>query len=297
MAVAFRSSVIAPHTIVELVKRLDHDRRIAYVFIPDLRDGFSSLDICSASLAASKRLHVGSGVIRILEYEPDVLARRLLTLQEFSGNRFVLGIGTGPAGSSPGLTIRSMLDRLKSTRESFRKFAVGHSSVRMPETFIAALRKGIAKSVASECDGTLLNFCSPEHVRNIVRSLGEVRKHVIVSCYLKIFYAKTQATANRMLIEEFAIYDKNASYHKMFESIGVAEEIARMKTILKTGESVIPSEKLLEISLANPSKTMLSAYLNKFREAGVDLPCLYPYFEPEEGEEYKISKVEEMVQL
>jgi hypothetical protein len=70
-----------------------------------------------------------------------------------------------------------------------------------------------------------------------------------------------------------------------------------MKTALKTGESVRPSEKLLEISLANPSKTMLTAYVNKFRQAGVDLPCLYPYFEPDEDENYKINKVQEIVQL
>ena len=167
----------------------------------------------------------------------------------------------------------------------------------MPETFIAALRKGIAKSVTGECDGILLNFCSPGHVRDVVRSLGDVRKHVTVSCYLKIFYARSMATANRMLIEEFAMYDQYPSYHKMFESIGVAEEIAKMKTFLEKGENVSPSEKMLEISLANPSKTMLSAYVNKFREAGVDLPCLYPYFERDENEEYKISKVEEIVQL
>ncbi|HZY95430.1 MAG TPA: hypothetical protein VFE98_11365 [Candidatus Bathyarchaeia archaeon] len=83
----------------------------------------------------------------------------------------------------------------------------------------------------------------------------------------------------------------------MFVSVGVAGAIASMKTVLKTGGSASPSEKLLEISLANPSKTMLTGYVNKFRQAGVDLPVLYPYFEPDETEDYKIGKVEEMLQL
>ncbi len=226
-----------------------------------------------------------------------MLARRVLTLQELSGNRFVLGVGTGPAGDNPGLTIRSMIDPLHSTRGSFRKIAAGVAGVRMPETFIAALRKGIAKSVARDCEGLLLNFCSPGHVREVVMALGNARKHVIVSCYLKIFYARDQATANRILVEEFAMYDRNASYHGMFESVGVAGEIARMKTILETGKNVVPSEKLLEISLANPSRTMLTAYVEKFRQAGVDLPCLYPYFEPGEDEAYKTSKVMEIVRF
>ncbi|HZY95111.1 MAG TPA: LLM class flavin-dependent oxidoreductase [Candidatus Bathyarchaeia archaeon] len=288
---------MAPHTIVELAERLDQVRSLSHVFIPDIGQGFTSLDICSACLAVSKRLRVGSGVVRILEYEPSVLARRMFTLQELSGSRFVLGIGTGPVGSDPGLTIRSMIDGLHSTRESFTKFAGGLARVRVPETFIATLRKGIAKTVAGECDGILLNFCPPEHVRDVVRSIGELRQGLIVSCYLKIFYARELATAYRMMMKEFAHYDQNPSYHKMFMSIGVAEEIARMKTALKTGENVSPSEKLLEISLASPSRTMLTAYVNKFREAGVDLPCLYPYFEPGEDEAYKMSKVMEIVQL
>jgi len=39
-------------------------------------------------------------------------------------------------------------------------------------------------------------------------------------------------------------------------------------------------EKLLRISLANPTKKELVDYVRSFREAGVDLPCLYPYLEP-----------------
>lgn len=298
LGVAFRSSTIAPRTIVELAKRLDHVSSLSHVFIPEGSQGsFASLDICSACLAVSERLQIGSGVIRILEHDPALLARRLLTLQELSNNRFVLGIGTGPAGNNPRLTIRSMIERLHSTRESFGKFAGGLPGVRMPETFIATLRKRIARTVADESDGILLNFCSPEHAVGIVRSLGALRKRVIVSCYLKVFFARNLETANRMLIMEFAGYDQNPSYHKMFESIGVAGEIAKMKSALGSGENVHPSEKLLEISLANPTRKMLAAYLNKFRQAGVDLPVLYPYFEPGIDEPYKTNKVEEMVQL
>ncbi|HZY95453.1 MAG TPA: hypothetical protein VFE98_11480 [Candidatus Bathyarchaeia archaeon] len=49
--------------------------------------------------------------------------------------------------------------------------------------------------------------------------------------------------------------------------------------------------------MTNPTSTMLTDYVKKFREAGVDLPCLYPYFEPGEDEAYKITKVEEIVHL
>jgi hypothetical protein len=298
LAVAFRSTAVSPRTIVKLAKRLDSVRSLSRIFIPEGSQGsFTSLDICSACLSVSKRLRIGSGVIRVLEHEPSLLARRLLTLQEMSNNRFILGIGTGRAGNEPKLTIRSMLERLHSTRKSFEKLVDGLPGLKMPETFIATLRKGIAKTVADHSDGILLNFCQPEHARDIVTALGDERRGLIVSCYLKIFYSRNMETANRMLIEEFANYDQNPSYHKMFELAGVAEEIAKARVALSNNESVHPSLKLLEISHANPTKKELEAYISSFREAGVDLPCLYPYFEPGEDEAFKISKIEEIVRL
>ena len=297
-AIAFRSTVFDPTTIVELAKRLDNVRSLSHLFVPEgSQGGFTSLDICSGSLAVSRRLRIGSGVIRILEHEPSLLARRLLTLQELSNNRFVLGIGTGPAGSNQKLTIQSMLERLHSTRERFEKFVAGLPGLKMPETFIATLRKGIAKAVADHPDGILLNFCQPEHVRDIARALGEKRRGLIVSCYLKIFYSRNMATARQMLIEEFVGYDQNPSYHKMFQLAGVAEEIARASLALRSSKSPDLSEKLLKISLANPTMKDLEDYVSGFRAAGVDLPCLYPYFEPGEDEAFKMGKVEEIVRL
>ncbi len=298
LAVAFRSTVVTPKTIVELAKRLDNVRSLSHVFVPEgSQAGFTSLDICSACLGVSKRLRIGSGVIRILEHDPGLLARRVLTLQQLSHNRFVLGIGTGRASSDPKVTIHSMLDRLRLTRESFDRFAGDLPGVKMPETFIATLRKGIAKAVVGHSDGILLNFCPPEHARDIIRSLGDARRHLIVSCYLKIFYSRKEATANRMLIEEFVGYDQNPSYHKMFESAGVAQEIERAKLAEGSNRSADPSENLMRISLANPTETEVAAYVTTFRKAGVDLPCLYPYFEPGEDEAFKIKKIEEIVQL
>ncbi len=298
MAVAFRSTAVAPRTIVELAKRLDNVRSLSHIFIPEgSQGGFTSFDICSACLAVSNKLCIGSGVIRVLEHDPSLLARRLLTLQQLSDNRFVLGIGTGQAGNDPKLTIQSMLDHLRLARESFEKFSGEFARVKMPETFIATLRKGIAKAVAGRSDGILLNFCTPEHARDVINSLGDARQRMIVSCYLKIFYSRNEGNANRMLMEEFVGYNENPSYHKMFKSAGVAREIERAKLSLDSSKSVRPSENLMKISLANPTKTELAAYVTTFREAGVDLPCLYPYFEPGEEEIFKIGKVEEIVRL
>ncbi len=277
---------------------MDEAPSVSHVFIPEgSQGGFTSLDISSACLAVSKRLRIGSGVIRILEHDPDVLASRLLTLQELSENRFILGIGTGRPTSNPKQTIHSMLDHLHSTKKCFEKFAQG-SRLKMPETFIATLRRGIAKAVNGHSDGILLNFCPPEHARQLVKSLDSgTNKRPTVSCYLKIFYSRNENTANRMLVEEFARYDQIPSYHEMFESAGVARTIASANSTLRASGDIQISEKLLKISLSNPTKKDLEGYVSEFRDAGVDLPCLYPYFDSNEDESFKMARVEDIAQL
>ncbi len=299
IAIALRSTVVPPRTIVKLAPVLDQVRSLSHVFLPEGSQGsFQSLDISSACLAVSKRIRVGSGVIRILEHDPVVLANRLLTLQELSDNRFFLGIGAGRPSTDPKRTIQAMLDRLKLTRESFGMFSEKLPRLKTPEVFIAALRRGIAKTVADHTDGLLLNFCPPNHVRNLVRSLDKsAGKRPRVSCYLKIFYSRKENMARRMLIQEFANYDRIPSYHQMFESIGVAGEITSASSALASKPDVQVSGKLLKISLANPTLKELSNYVTTFREAGVDLPCLYPYFETTEEEAFKIEKVEEIIRL
>ncbi len=50
-------------------------------------------------------------------------------------------------------------------------------------------------------------------------------------------------------------------------------------------------DQLLKVSLANPSPGELSSYVRSFREAGVDLPVLYPYFPEDECHDFKIETV------
>lgn len=297
IAVALRSTTVPPRTIVKLAKILDGIQSASNIFIPEgSRAGYQSLDICSVCLAVSKRIRVGSGVIRILEHDPEHLAKRLLTLQALSNNRFVLGIGTGPAGSHPKRTIQSMLERLDATIKNFKKFAEG-SSHKTPETFIATLRPGIAKAVAGHSDGILLNFCSPQYVRKLIRTLDrDSDKPLTVSCYLKIFYSRNNEMAKQMLVRELASYNLNPSYHEMFKSAGVAPKIVDANSSLASNKGLDLDDKLLEISLANPTGEELHTYVRRFRDAGVNLPCLYPYFESNEKEAFIVSKVKELVQ-
>jgi hypothetical protein len=86
LANAFRSTALAPRTIVELAKRLDNVHSLPHIFIPEgSHGGFTSFDICSVCLAVSKRLRIGSGVIRVLEYGHILRTWRRRDFQDWQG--------------------------------------------------------------------------------------------------------------------------------------------------------------------------------------------------------------------
>jgi len=291
IGVALRYGVFSPSDATKAVEVLDKLPETCRVFIPDGRTGYESLQTVSAILAMTRKVHAGSGVIRLLEHQPSLLARRIQTIQAFSSNRCFLGIGTGSPGNKPSDTIDAMLHRLREVRSFFEKYP---KNVSAPEVWVAALRSAIALRVMSLADGLILNFCTPEHAGRIAATLGKTRKGgARISCYLKLFYSsKGEVSAKRLLVQEFLNYDSIPHYHQMFQQDRTAETIHtfRKSDAWKREDFDLP-DQLLKVSLANPSSGELSSYVNSFREADVDLPVLYPYFPEEESQEFKIETV------
>ena len=79
-------------------------------------------------------------------------------------------IGTGSPGTNPSETIDAMMDRLESIRNNFGKMT-NSPGLEMPDTYVATLRSGIARKVAGKSTGILLNFCSPEFAKKVVRDV------------------------------------------------------------------------------------------------------------------------------
>jgi hypothetical protein len=297
---ALRPSIYEPKDIVKLAIDLDKSESISHIFIPDIPGGFDSIEISSAALGATRNIQVGSGVIRPLEHDNVVLVRRLQTIQAISKNRYILGVGTGNPGPNPKATIESMLKRLQEIESSFRQGAP-LPGVLMPDTYIAALRAGIAKRVEGHSTGILLNFCSPDHAKNLIgayKGKGHGSKRTDFACYLKVFFSRDRKAAERMLIEEFVRYDTLPQYHDMFVQDGVAEDIAKAGVTLQSSESTTTEaikqelpQSLLRICLANPDESDLHEYIKEFRKAGVTLPCVYPYFAPGDDTRFRFETV------
>jgi len=288
---ALRYGVFSPDDVTKTAELIDKLPQTYRIFIPDGRAGYESLQTVSAILTMTRRVRAGSGVIRLLEHDPSILARRLQTIQAFSSNRCFLGVGTGPPGSQPSNMIRSLLQRIAEIRSDFDK---SPQNIEAPEAWVAALRPGIATQVMSKADGLILNFCTPEHASRVVATLGNrTSGEPRIACYLKLFYAsKGNDSAKRLLVQELLNYDFIQHYHQMFLQDHTAEAIARFRQSndWKSHEFELP-DQLLKVSLANPSADELAAYVKSFEEAGVDLPVIYPYFPEDEKQSFKLQTV------
>jgi hypothetical protein len=270
---ALRSSVFHPSLIAKVAPLLER-AGCDSIWFPDIGRSFDALDLCAVALGSTRRLRVGTGVIRAAEQDPARLAIRVRTLSESSGGRFILGLGAGHARGAAAIEeVVALADKVRAA----------HPGERGPPIFFAALRAGMLRAARSSADGAILNFCPPSHVERISPK-GTVRKGFTLACYVKLFFARGDAVASRMLIQEVATYDHIPSYHKMFEEIGVAGKIAE----LEPGSDMVPRE-LLDIALANPTRQQVAGSLRRFVRAGVTLPIIYPYVSGDEG--YQLAVV------
>lgn len=293
---ALRPGIFAPSEIRDASRTLEANDRVAGIFIPDGRSGYEAIEIASSILSSTGRIYAGSGVIRLPEHDPAFLARRIQTIQAFSGNRLILGVGTGSPGSQPGKTVMAMLDRVDELNRLFQAFPSG---IEAPEIFVAALKAGIAKRAVGKADGLLLNFCSPQHASSIVETVKtQMAAEIEFACYLKIFFSsKNDEEAQRLMIQEFLNYDSTIQYHEMFMQDGTAEAIShfRIGDSWKKGRVTLPKE-MLRVSLANAGDEEVHDYVETFRKAKVTLPVIYPYFPADEKPEFKQKTVRRLTE-
>ncbi len=209
VGLALRSTVFGPPSIMKIIPMLE-ESEVDSVWFPSAGQAFDSLDMCGITLGKSTRLRVGTGVIRSTDYDAVRLLARLHTLSEGSGRRFILGIGTG------GGTGRVAIDELVDVANKVRG---GYPEQQKPPIFFAALKRRMLRAAYLNAEGAILNFCPPDYVRRIIpRDVGA--KEFTLACYIKLFFAKEDATARKMLVDEMRMYDSIPQYHAMFEEIG-----------------------------------------------------------------------------
>ena len=226
-------------------------------------------------------LLLGTGVIPMAARTPKLAAMAAATVQERSGGRLILGVGTG--GSAPGA-----LGRLRAYVEEIRDLVGGSTpgaALRLPlpapvPIWVAALGPKATRLAGAIADGVILNWCTPDRVaeaRDAIRTSAAQAGRDPDSCTISVYVrASFTDRADEALLAAAGEYISYPSYARQFEAMGVEP----------TAEGAVDAVCLRGDPAA--ARDRLEAY----REAGADLPVVYPVLAPGEGAEASIAALE-----
>ena len=153
----------------ELV-RLAESLEYRAVFLPEIagRDAFAAL---TALAGETSSLLLGTGIVPMTSRIPRLTAMGAATVNERSGGRAILGIGTGPArkGALDALAaqVRQIRALIGGAPGSLLDEDLDPLSLRSPSAvpvWIAGLGPRSMRLAGRIADGVLLNWCSPERV-------------------------------------------------------------------------------------------------------------------------------------
>ena len=259
------------------------------VFLPEItgRETFSTL----AGLAGvTRELKLGTGVVTIVARRFETTAMAAATVHEISGGRMILGLGTGP--SEPGALqrlreyvrlVRAVLsgEAVRADGGSFRlTFDPGPGPV---PVWIAALGPKAMRLAGEIADGAILNWCPPERVdlaRGLIaegaEAVGRDPASVSIAVYVRACVGQEPEHALPALKEAAGRYASYGAYARQFEAVGLGEEASRAAAALRAGRPDRVPDVLVRAVCAFGDAAEAAARLQEYRDAGADVPIVYP---------------------
>jgi alkanesulfonate monooxygenase SsuD/methylene tetrahydromethanopterin reductase-like flavin-dependent oxidoreductase (luciferase family) len=258
------------------------------VFLPEV-GGRDTLVALGALAGETEALRLGTGIVPMSSRTPLLTAMAAAAVQERSLGRLVLGIGTGPAvpGALDRLrevvaTIRSLLagEPVEAGRRTLRLFLVPEQPVPI---WISALGPRAMHLAGEIADGVLLNWCTPERVgiakeelRRGAEAAGRDPSDVTVAVYVRASLGAGAEASMRALQAAAGEYASYPAYARQFALMGLGGSSVRAATAHASGRPEdVPEDLVRAVALVgepHAARTRVEA----FREAGADLPVIYP---------------------
>jgi probable F420-dependent oxidoreductase len=257
-------------------------------------DGFTPVTVAAM---ATERMRVGTGVVNVFTRGPAVLAQHAAALQQLSGGRFCLGIGSSSnviVERWNGLTFEKPLTRVREAVDFLRASLAGERAGggfkldQPPEQpvpiVIAALRGKMLRLAGELGDGAFVNFTplsSVEQVTNEIREgEGQAGKEPGSTEVLCRFFClqgdpdQTAVLARRM----FCAYATVPVYERYFRWLGYGEAIDPLVEAWHAGDrkravEAAPQELIDEIFVLGEPEEQRKR-LTAFVDRGITLPVL-----------------------
>jgi alkanesulfonate monooxygenase SsuD/methylene tetrahydromethanopterin reductase-like flavin-dependent oxidoreductase (luciferase family) len=217
----------------------------------------------SAIAAVTSRMKIGSAVYHILGRTPATLALQAVGLDELSGGRFLLGLGS----SNPtiarwhGVTLDHPLGRVQEYLEIVAramrgekldfdgkhfsshafKMAFKPREDRMP-IYLAAFGPMMTRLAGKITDGVLINMANPKEILRIVADVkqgaeqaGKNPARMEIICKIRCSIAPSYGAAREALSHALTYYALADYYRDLLGRMGFAPEVEAMHAAWKSG--------------------------------------------------------------
>jgi probable F420-dependent oxidoreductase len=259
--------------------------------------GYDAFTPLTVAATATERMRLGTGVVGVFTRGPGILAQHAATLQNLSGGRFWLGIGSSSnviVERWNGVPFEKPLTKVRETIEYLRPALAGEKApggfkLEQPPDepvpiVVGALREKMLQTAGELGDGAFLNFLPLASVDQVV---AEVRKgeqaagkdEGSVETFCRFFCIQGEREAAMGLARfMFCAYATVPVYEKFFRWLGYGEAIDPMVEAWRGGDrgkalELAPADLIEDVFvLGEPAeqRERLEAYVEK----GVNTPVL-----------------------
>ena len=242
--------------LARLAERLGYER----IFAPDI-GGWEAFVALAGMARVTDRIGLATGVVRLDVREPQTLTMASSSLQELSGGRFALGVGSGRS-------IAWTRDRILAVRDLLSaglalidggEVATDWAAAGPPPTrvLLAALGPRMVGLGGEVADGLLLNWCTPDRVAEARREVGDGPS---IAVYVRACLSHVDEHAAEALRVAAARYLALDPYRRQFERMGVA----------------LAPDAAADATCVRGDRDRALARLAEYSEAGADAVVVYP---------------------
>jgi probable F420-dependent oxidoreductase len=254
-------------------------------------DGFTPLALAAAW---TERIRLATGIVNPFTRGPAVLAQHAAALQDASGGRFVLGLGSssnviverwnGVPFERPLSKVREAVEFLRPALAGERAgggFKLEQPPATPPPIVLAALRGKMLALAAEVADGAFTNFLPLSGARQVAEAFGAPDKELVCRFFCIPQSVEEGLPTARWMFAAYATVPVSTAF---FRWLGGGEQIEAMVEAWNARDrqralELVPDELVREIFVFGGREEMHER-LGAFAEAGITTFVLTPIVGP-----------------
>ncbi len=246
---------------------------------------------CALGLAMNtKRIKFGTAITNIYLRHPILLANETAAVQEFTGGRFILGLGAGhrEMNSTLGIEMGEPLKKMREVVTTLRKALEGKRTgpvvTNKVPIYLAGVSRPMVKLAGEIGDGVIFNFFPPARVKEALGELAEGAskagrdlKEIEPTLFATAFISDDLEAARRPARKLLSRYGALKFYGNMMAHAGFEKEIEGIRAAGRDGEAAMRSvtNELIDATLLVGSESRVRARLQELCAPGIGTAIVF----------------------